>query len=465
MKPSREHEERIERALEGLLSPDELNAFKEDVVRDPALRAAYAERAWLHATLRAERERLPRLLERDGVHAEERGLAPVRRGPWFWSAAVATLAAAVVAGFFLSRGREARPTTVATLVQAQNTKWAGSTLPTLENSKLGRGTLALVEGIATLRFDSGATVTLEAPTRLEIVSAMNCRLLEGSITAEVPPPAHGFTVETPDLKVVDLGTRFGVTAGAAGDSHVYVFEGEVKLDKPSGQELRRLKQGKTFHVNSGATAATTLEPTRFQMEQAPDGWTSIPTSFGRGKDSYVRRGTTASAGAQPLLMVKHTELELSRRNERRAFLTFDLSKVNLATLTEAQLVLSPEPSGLGFSAMVPDSKFAVYGVTDESADTWNENGVQWDSAPAVTDGGLDPARTRKLAEFWIPRGGSGSLITVRGDELAAFLRADTNGLVTFVLVRETGETDPSGLVHAFASKEHPSAHPPTLRVR
>ena len=38
-------------------------------------------------------------------------------------------------------------------------------------------------------------------------------------------------------------------------------------------------------------------------------------------------------------------------------------------------------------------------------------------------------------------------------------------LVTFLIVRETSETDPSGLVHAFASKEHPTARPPTLRVK
>lgn len=459
--------ERIERAIEGMLSAEQMDAFKADVVRDADLRAAYVERVWLQGLLRAEGERLPQLLER-GEEAGEARPEQVRGKFFYGSVAAATLAlaAAVVAGFWISRGRqEMRPVTVATMAQSQNTKWAGSTLPTQENSKLGRGMLALVEGVATLRFDSGAMVTLEAPTRLEIVDAMNCRLLEGSVTAEVPVPAHGFTIETPDLKVVDIGTRFGVTAGAAGDSHVYVFEGEVKLEKLTGEEMRRLKQGKTFHLNSGATAATALEPARFQMEMAPDGWTSIPTSFGRGKDTFVRRGTTANAGGQPLLMVKHTELELSRKNERRIFLTFDLSKVNVAGLNEVQLVLDPEPSGFGFSAMVPDSKFAVYGVTDESVDAWSESGVTWDGAPGATDDGLVAGSTRKLAEFWIPRGGSGGPLTVRSEELAAFLRADTNGLATFVIVRETGETDQSGLVHAFASKEHPSARPPTLRVR
>ena len=52
---------------------------------------------------------------------------------------------------------------------------------------------------------------------------------------------------------------------------------------------------------------------------------------------------------------------------------------------------------------------------------------------------------------------------VRGDALAEFIRGDTNGLVSFLIVRETGETDHNGIAHGFASKEHPTARPPTLR--
>ena len=58
--------------------------------------------------------------------------------------------------FVVPKGTRHRP--VATLVQAENCKWAGSELPTAVNSKLGTGTLALVEGIATLKFKNGATV-------------------------------------------------------------------------------------------------------------------------------------------------------------------------------------------------------------------------------------------------------------------------------------------------------------------
>jgi len=134
-------------------------------------------------------------------------------------------------------------------------------------------------------------------------------------------------------------------------------------------------------------------------------------------------------------------------------------------VSEAQVVLDPEPSGFGFSALVPDSKFALYGITDEALDGWNEKQMTWGATPACTDEGVTSGQARRLAEFWIPRGGSWGPLTVRGDALAEFVRQDSNGVVSFLIVRETGETDPSGLVHAFASKEHPNARPPTLRIK
>ncbi|WP_414663663.1 FecR domain-containing protein [Horticoccus sp. 23ND18S-11] len=462
MSLSRTDEDRVERALDDRLSPAEREALQRDVIADPHLRAAYVERAWLHAALRADTDTLRTLASAADDRAPER-----TRWPVFAGFTVLAAAAAVAIGFNVTLTRtEARNLPVATLVQAQNAKWSGSTLPTLEQSQLGRGMLALAEGIVTLRFNSGAIVVLEAPSKLEIVSAMNCRLLEGSLTAEVPPAAHGFSVDTADLKVVDIGTRFGVTAGSAGNSHVFVFEGEVILNQPDGTEVRRLTEGKSYHVASGATAPI-VEPARFQPLQQIDGWTSIPTSFGRGRDAYARRsGNPTNAGSQPLLMVKHSDLESSRKNERRAVITFDVAGISPSRVEEAQIVLDPEPSGMGFTAMVPDSKFAVYGVNEaEGGDRWDEATLAWETLPACDDAGVIENRARKLAEFWLPRGGSGEPLTIRSDALAAFIREDRDGLVTFIIVRETGETHSSGLVHAFAAKEHPTGRPPTLRTR
>ncbi|HSI14956.1 MAG TPA: FecR domain-containing protein [Chthoniobacter sp.] len=452
-------DDRIDRAIEGLLSPEELDQFKADVIRDADLRATYVDRMWLHSTLKAERETLLADLQ-DAPEPEK----IVRRWPVaVWAAAAAACVTLAASVWTFGKGTvHHRP--VATLIQAENCKWAGSELPTAVNSKLGTGTLALVEGIATLKFTSGATVTIEAPTKLQIRDAMHCRLIEGTVTAEVPEPAHGFTIDTADLKVKDLGTRFGVTSSSTGNSQVRVFQGEVEIGSGRDGKIQRLTEGKGMSISGNSAAGQ--EPIHGQQVQEADGWTCIPTSFGHGKDGYARRGDNgAPFGTQPIIIVKHTDIEAGHKNERRAVVTFDVSQIPTARAGEAQIVLDPVPSGFGFSALVPDSHFAVYGITDESLDGWNEKGMKWTTLPGSTDEGPNPNSTQRLADFWIPRGGSGGTVTVRGDALAEFIRHDTNGLVSFLIVRETGESDSNGLAHGFASKEHPTARPPTLRIK
>jgi ferric-dicitrate binding protein FerR (iron transport regulator) len=454
------HQDRIQRALEGLLSAQEWQAFQEEVVRDPDLRAAYVEALWLHQSLRAGRFELEQTEKEPVVE-----MGPPRRGVALYAAALLAACAVFALGVYFFPRQQARVPTVATLVRAENCKWAGSDLPTLENSRLVAGTLALVEGMATIAFESGAVVTLEAPTKFQIRDAMHCRLIEGALTAEVPEPAHGFTIEAPDLKVIDLGTRFGLTASAVGNSQVRVFQGEVDVEGMPDGKVKRLKEGNGLHVHSGSTPAG-QEPIQGQQVQEADGWVSIPTSFGGGKDGYARRGNEGKMfGLQPLLIVKHTELPDGRRNERRAVVSFDVSQISPTEVLETEFVLDPVPSGFGFSALVPDSRFAVYGIIDETLDSWNERDLVWDKTPACDDAGPLVSQTRRLAEFGIPRGGAGPTVTVRGDALGEFIRQDTNGIVSFIIVRETGETDPNGLAHGFASKEHPTSRPPTLRLR
>ena len=457
-------EDQLDRAVEGLLSPEEWAEFQSAVVADAPLRAAYAQRIWLHQSLRIASPELASLLQAPpaAVPADE---PRNTQGPWLLRAALlaACIAVAVGAYFFGWRSLDAGP--VAVLLQAESCKWGGSELPTAVHSRLSAGTLSLLEGMATLVFESGARVTLEAPTRFQILDAMHCRLLEGAVTAEVPKSAHGFTISTADLKVIDVGTRFGLTASAVGNSQVRVFEGAVDVAGLPEGGLKRLTQGRGLHVHTGNTLAG-QEPVQGVQMQGPDGWVAVPTSFGRGKDGYTRRGDLhGPLGRQPLLIVKHSDLPDSHRNERRGILSFDVSQINPAETLEAELVLDPVPSGLGFSALVPDSRFALYAVLDESLDDWSEQDTLWASTPGCSDAGPSPDQTRRVAEFWIPRGGRTGLISAGGAALAEFLRADSNGIVSFLLVRETSETDPSGLAHGFASKEHPGARPPTLRLK
>ncbi len=481
MSESSPNNERINRALDGDLTPEELASLKMAVVKDPKVRAEYVEQVWMHATLRAERESLGSLLD---TPAPE----PQFRKWWvpLLSAAAAACITLVVSRFLLTPPvvipEPVRP--MATLVKVQHCKWGSSDLPTKEQSKLGAGVLVLLEGMATLKYENGTTLFLEAPTTIRLIDDTRCRVMEGSVVAEIPPTARGFTIYTPELKAMDRGSRFGVTVGSLKTSHVYAFDGIVDVQQLGSREIRQLTKGKAYIVgmDNVALAAIVPEPVRLDQMYQAERWLSIPTSFRLGKDAYVQKGGKEPNGLHSLLMAKHTDVknapnkENAQGNERRIYLTFDVSQLSYVdiseefhigpdNISEAQLVLDPRPSGFGFAALVPDCTFAVYGITDQSLDYWKENSLMWGNAPANTDTGLIPNKTRKLAEFIMPRGGSSDLITIKSEALARFIREDTNGLVSFVVIRETSENEHQGMAHAFASKEHPQGKPPTLRVR
>ena len=70
----------------------------------------------------------------------------------------------------------------------------------------------------------------------------------------------------------------------------------------------------------------------------------------------------------------------------------------------------------------------------------------------------------RLGEFTIPQGVAGGAYAVSGPRLLDFLRRDTNGIATLIVVRETAGSGRADLVHGFASRRHPTLPPPALVV-
>ena len=125
------------------------------------------------------------------------------------------------------------------------------------------------------------------------------------------------------------------------------------------------------------------------------------------------------------------------------------------------------PTGLGFASEVPDATFTVYGLTDETLDDWDEATIRWANAPANRPGGAspDPDRVVKLGSFEMVQGVLTGTRSISGPVLAEFLNRDTNGLATFILVRDTRGSGRSDLVHGLANKHHPTLPPPTLKLK
>jgi ferric-dicitrate binding protein FerR (iron transport regulator) len=446
----------IAAVLDGRASAADRQELETRVLAHPAERQLYAEFLHLHGSLHWSAAAAGPITPPP---------APPRRWRGLLVGALALAASVALVIWFTPTSSP----NVATLVGGKACKWDAGTLPTETGARLGVGRLRLVEGLARITFDSGAEVQIEAPADLEVLSARKCVLHAGRLVAKVPPPAIGFIVETPTATLLDQGTEFGVNVRDGRTADVQVFNGQVDVHHRATQRKEVVRTGRAVRVDAAnvtdfdphseppLTAATPSERRLRTLH--------LSTAMGRGKDAYVQPIFPFKPQVNELLLIKFTA-DKSADYDRKVYVGIDLAPVGKHRLTEAQLSFTIAPSGLGFASEVPDATFAVYGLHDERFDDWDEHTLRWNSAPANAPGGktLDLNQVTRLGTFEIVQGVVSGTRSINGPALLDFLRRDTNGMATFIVVRETRGSGRGDLVHGFASKDHPTLAPPTLKL-
>jgi len=455
----------IAEVLDGRLGDVDRESLNDVLRESPEARQFYRKHMELHARLHLEYT--------GGQSADFMPSRFVsRRQSWFSrrrllvAAAVACLT--LIVGIALLQKPEPLGETreFATVESSRAARWDSSNLPTTVGSRLTKGTLRLAEGLVTLRFDSGAQVTLEAPAELILVDPMNCTLANGIVVAEIPDSAVGFRIATPSANVVDYGTRFSVIVDAAtGETHTQVYEGLVEVEHPQSGEIVSLKSGQLNSADEkelrealdGANEPMGSMPLGPPMRE-PD-WTLLETT----QDAYI--GISRLKGkevhrSQTLLLVKNGI------PHRKTYLGFHLAGIDPARIVEAELILRLAPTGWGLASHVPDATFSVYGLLRKDL-LWSEESITEETAPAnvANQAGLVNAEVQKLGSFLIEQGVQRSQIKLQGESLVAFVRAHAGSNVTLILARDTAEIEDNGLVHGFASRRHPTLPAPTLAIR
>lgn len=390
-----------------------------------------------------------------------------------WVAAAACLAV----GAFIAWPRPPGSETFATLEKSVSARWESSDLPTSVGSRLGKGNLRLAEGLATLRFDSGAKLTVEAPADLTLSNAMHCTLVGGAAVVEVSDAAKGFRITTPTAEVTDFGTRFSVIVdGDTGNTQTQVYEGLVEVEHARSGKVDSLEAGQVnlteqdgFGTNANNSGDSGLTADVGPAVRGSD-WTLLQAS----KDAYIGRAYRKGVEihrSESLLLVKNGTVH------RKAYLGFDLSGIDAERIADAELALQFEPTGWGLASLVPDATFGIYGLLTK--ESWDEQSIGVRNAPAKLkwepggagerDAGtpisLAPDKVLRLGTFVIEQGVQRGEFGIQGEALAQFLRERVGKEVTLIVVRETRELETNGLVHGFASRRHPTLRPPTLAIR
>ena len=349
--------------------------------------------------------------------------------------------------------------TFATLDQTRAALWESGNLPTAEGSRLERGTLRLAEGLATLKFDSGAEVVLEAPATLILTDAMSCELTRGTAVSDIPESALGFRIKTPSADVVDYGTRFAVSVHEeTGEIHTQVIEGRVQVEYAQSGEVVELTTGQRNTV-AGDTIGKVTDDAEHEhetiavnpLDHGPD-WSMLEPV----RDAYT--GNNKDHNSDVLLLVKK-DIPGGRVN-RIAYIGFDLKDINQQRIDEAELLLYFAPTGWGLASHMPDATFSVYGMVGEATD-WDESILHKDRFPAA----LGTPGVVHLGSFTIPQGVQKGRFRVRTEALSEFLRKHPTSEISFKVVRDTAARDNGTLVHGFASRRHPVLPPPTLAIR
>jgi Concanavalin A-like lectin/glucanases superfamily/FecR protein len=161
---------------------------------------------------------------------------------------------------------------------------------------LRAGSYRLVEGVVQAVLGGGADVVITAPAEFELQSQSRIVLKRGRLSARVPEPARGFTVETPTATLIDLGTEFAADVDGFGNGEVHVFRGEVIVKPRSLTDARPLRLGEAQASRIDAASATPsgieLDPSRFlrQLEEPVSAYSRLITTL--APEIYLRMEPT-----------------------------------------------------------------------------------------------------------------------------------------------------------------------------
>ena len=277
-----EMEKLLARWMEGeTLSGPEMQALKEALESDATFLDAAADAVLMDRLLE---HRVVGLADFPANVREElepkRKVVPFYRSPKLWAgaAAVALVGWAFDFAFHpLAMGPVARITGSTGVEGFQ------------ENRRFHKGDVVEFDsGYISIRFGEGAEIVVEGKARLEITGSNRAKLHAGSVVANVPPSAHGFTIDGPGGKVVDIGTEFAVKAADDG-MEVHVLKGEVKA-KPKGQRAVSLKEDKALLLGKNGASGLASAPGNFL--------TALPPAHDGGPLNYLHWSFDENSGLE-----------------------------------------------------------------------------------------------------------------------------------------------------------------------
>jgi ferric-dicitrate binding protein FerR (iron transport regulator) len=277
---------------DGTLDPVERDDLMALIARSPAAQRTYLCHFEISSMLQAEA----------ATHAEQGDLPKIARfdppsrlfrRSLLAAAAVLVLAAAVAA--LIQVARPEIPELV--LTAAPDTRWSvsgksGDSDDQTTNVREG-STLRVTSGTLALRLESGARMVVQGPAHVSFPKLASPVLKSGWLWIDSAGSGEKFELSTPDLRIRNLGTRFGVRVPTEGPAEVHLIQGKLEVSSES-------VPGKTLELvpeDSGLAMIPHGEPTPVTLARDPfpeiAGLLAAPASYpatvlGQNPVSYWR---------------------------------------------------------------------------------------------------------------------------------------------------------------------------------
>lgn len=208
------------------------------------------------------------------VQQDVAGPAPVRHivipRPLVYGGLAALLAMVVWAGWQAMRDERSPAPVVsvqsppAVLLETLHARWGESPIEPRTGMAMPAGAYTLLEGSVQLELAEGAAMIVTAPASFDLESANRARLHFGRVSAQVPARARGFSIDVPSIRIMDLGTSFGVQVDENRVTEVHLFEGVVEL----GREVETDREQMVWERLDGSEARR-FDPATGRLQSVP----------------------------------------------------------------------------------------------------------------------------------------------------------------------------------------------------
>lgn len=157
-----------------------------------------------------------------------------------------------------------KPNWLAVLRSQFNVEWDNPAEEMIAGEAMNRRRLKFSTGQIEVQTNRGVTINLEGPADLEIISGMEVVCRKGRLRVDVPPPAIGFVVRTPQFDLVDKGTTFAMDVNGNKKSEVLVIKGKVEI-VPGAKGTQRLEllEGDAIGISDGVVSNASSKEASF----------------------------------------------------------------------------------------------------------------------------------------------------------------------------------------------------------